>query len=143
MSDSVDRRNQNATLVTANQMLVTRFPLPQENKLRHPILHQRHVYCFHFFTVTIVPRPGFEVISNSSISRRTPGNPSPRLPEVENPSRRACGMSLIPGPLSDAMIKTPCPLVAWPIFTVISPLPASDPMLRASFFIALATTAAS
>src|SRR5438045_9460926 len=103
MSDSVDRRNQNATLVTANQMLVTRFPLARENKLRHPILHQRHVYCFHFFTVTIVPRPGFEVISNSSISRRTPGYPSHWLPEVETPSRRRCRRSRTPAPLSVAM----------------------------------------
>ena len=89
MSNSVDRSDQDSILVTANQMQVARFTLTRENKLRYPILHQRRVYCLHFFTVTIVPRPGSEVISNSSISRRTPGSPSPRLPDVENPSRSA------------------------------------------------------
>ena len=37
----------------------------------------------HFLTVTVVPRPSSERISKSSISRRTPGRPRPRLPDVE------------------------------------------------------------
>ena len=34
----------------------------------------------HFVIVTVVPRPGSETMSNSSISRREPGSPSPRPP---------------------------------------------------------------
>src|ERR1700737_3620798 len=58
MSNSVYRRDQYPTLVAANQMVVARFTLTRANKLRHAILHQRLVYCFHFFTFTIGPRPG-------------------------------------------------------------------------------------
>jgi len=49
----------------------------------------------HFFTATVVLRPGWEVISNSSIKRRTPGNPRPRLPDVEKPACKAWGISEI------------------------------------------------
>ena len=43
----------------------------------------------HFFTVTMVPRFTPETTSNVSINLRTPGSPSPRLREVEKPSRSA------------------------------------------------------
>jgi len=89
MPNSVHRRDQDSISPTANQVAITRFTLAGENKLRHPILHQGHVYCFHFFTVTIVPRSISETISNSSIKRRTPGSPRPRLPDVEKPSLMA------------------------------------------------------
>ena len=70
-------------------MAIAGFDLAGKNEVGHAIFDQRHFYCLHFFTATVVPRPGWEVISNSSIRRRTPGNPSPRLPEVEKPSRMA------------------------------------------------------
>src|SRR5580692_3184585 len=89
MPDSIHRRDQNSFSPATNHMAIAGLTLARENKVRDPVLHQRHVYCFHFFTVTIVPWPGSEAISNSSISRRTPGRPSPRLPEVEKPSRMA------------------------------------------------------
>src|SRR5437762_607968 len=37
----------------------------------------------HFVTVTVVPLPALETMSNSSMRRRTPGNPRPRPPELE------------------------------------------------------------
>src|SRR3989441_3324157 len=43
--------------------------------------------------ITVVPLPNSELISNSSMSRRTPGGPSPRLPDVENPSCMASARS--------------------------------------------------
>ena len=39
--------------------------------------------CNHFFIVTVVPLPGLESTSNSSMSLRAPGRPSPRLLLVE------------------------------------------------------------
>jgi len=87
--NSVYRRDQYSFSPTANQMAIPRFTLARENSLRHAVFHQRQIYNFHFFTVTVVPRPGSEVISNSSIKRRTPGSPRPRLPDVEKPSRMA------------------------------------------------------
>src|SRR5256886_13056638 len=52
----------------------------------------------HLRVVTVVPLPHSELISNSSMIRRTPGRPNPRLLEVENPSRIASVTSRIPGP---------------------------------------------
>jgi len=45
-----------------------------------------HDQRFHFLAITVVPIPGAEQISKSSMSRFTPGSPSPRRPDVENPS---------------------------------------------------------
>src|SRR6266481_5880180 len=84
---AVNGRYQNSVSVAADQVLVTRFALARKNEFGNAIFDHRLSYCFHFFTATVVPRPGWEVISNSSIKRRTPGSPSPRLPEVEKPSR--------------------------------------------------------
>jgi len=86
---AVNRGNQNSASVAANQVVIARFSLARKNELRDTIFNHRFFYCLHFFTATVVPLPGWEVISNSSIKRRTPGNPSPRLPDVENPSRSA------------------------------------------------------
>src|SRR5439155_688615 len=61
----------------------------------------------HFRAVTVVPLPNSERISNSSMRRRTPGRPSPRLPEVEKPSSMASATSRIPGPASAARTSTP------------------------------------
>src|SRR2546422_6983239 len=62
---------------------------------------------FHRRTVTVVPLPKSEMISNSSISRRVPGRPRPRPPEVEYPSCMASVTSGIPGPSSTATTSTP------------------------------------
>ncbi len=80
---AVNRCNQNSVSVAANQVVITRLALAWKNELRYTIFDHRLFYCLHFFTVTVVPWPGWEEISNSSIKRRTPGSPSPRLPEVE------------------------------------------------------------
>jgi len=45
--------------------------------------HARSAQARHFLMLTIVPWPGREVISNSSIKRRAPGSPIPRLLPVE------------------------------------------------------------
>src|SRR5207302_10659473 len=61
----------------------------------------------HFVTATVVPRLGSDSIRNSSTSRRIPGSPRPRPPEVEKPSRMASLTSAIPGPSSWATIRIP------------------------------------
>src|SRR5215472_5947410 len=107
MTDSIHRSNQNHIPVTGNKMLIARLVLAGKNESGNTVLDEGHFYCFHFFTTTVVPWPGWDLISNSSIRRRTPGNPIPRLPEVEKPSRSACRMSGIPGPSSEAMTERP------------------------------------
>src|SRR5712692_1899953 len=104
---AVNRCNQNSVSVAANQVVIARLSLTRKSELGNTIFDHRLSYCLHFFTATTVPRPGWEVISNSSIKRRTPGNPSPRLPEVEKPSRNAWRTSGIPGPSSVAMTEMP------------------------------------
>ena len=104
---AVNRGNQNSVSAAANQVVIAGLSLARKNELGNTIFDHRLSYCLHFFTATIVPRPGWEVISNSSIKRRTPGNPSPRLPEVEKPSRNAWRTSGIPGPSSVAMTEMP------------------------------------
>jgi hypothetical protein len=86
---AVDSCNQNSISVAANQVVIAGLALARQNELGKTILDHRLSYCLHFFTATVVPLPSWEVISNSSIKRRTPGSPSPRLPEVEKPSRSA------------------------------------------------------
>ena len=86
---SVNRRDQNPVAVAAHQVVIARLSLARKDILGDAVFDHRLPYCLHFFTATVVPLPGWEVISNSSINRRTPGNPSPRLPEVEKPSRNA------------------------------------------------------
>src|SRR5260370_9728046 len=97
--------------MAVDEVVVARLTLARKDEFRNTIFDHRVFYrlsyCLHFFTVTVVPRPGWEVISNSSIKRRTPGNPSPRLPEVEKPSCKACLISGIPGPSSLAMAANP------------------------------------
>src|SRR2546429_6701358 len=70
-------------------MLVARLAFAGKNELGHSVFGHGASYGLHFFTTTLVPWPGLESISNSSIRRRTPGSPRPRLPEVEKPSRKA------------------------------------------------------
>src|SRR5205807_10187694 len=76
---------------------------------------------FHRLMVTVVPFRGSEMISNSSISRRTPDRPNPKPPEVEWPPAMARGTSAIPGPSSRATTTTPGPLSPLATLSQISP----------------------
>src|SRR6266436_2244393 len=120
----VNRCDQNPTAIAAHQMVIARLALARKNVFGDTIFDHRLSYCLHFFTATVVPLPGWELISNSSINRRTPGNPSPRLPEVEKPSRIAWRISGIPGPSSLAMTAMRWRFKPFTIFIVTWPLPA-------------------
>src|SRR5215472_7724472 len=89
VTEAIDCCDQHAVLMASHDVLITGFALAGQDELGHSILDNGRAYGFHFFTATVVPWPGCEVISNSSINLRTPGNPIPRLPEVEKPSRNA------------------------------------------------------
>ena len=122
VTHTVDHGDEDPVFAATNQIVVSRLSLPRKNIFGHAVVEMRNLYGLHFFTVTTVPRPGAEIISNSSIRRRTPGNPSPRLPEVENPSRMAREISPMPGPVSEAMTEIPWQLTAWTGARVIWPL---------------------
>ena len=66
-----------------HQALIARFPVPVEGPLGDVPVEHRSRHRFHFFTVTVVPLPASDTISNSSMSRLTPGRPTPRRPDVE------------------------------------------------------------
>src|SRR5437870_2328416 len=90
-----------------DQAPVTGLGLPGQDELRDGPLDHPGAYRFHLRAVTVVPLPKSEAISNSSMSRWTPGKPSPRLPDVEYPSCMASVMSGIPGPSPVATTSTP------------------------------------
>src|SRR5438034_215834 len=92
----------------------------------------------HFFTVTVVPRPTADSMSNSSVSRLTPGSPRPRPPEVEKPLCSARATLGIPGPPSRATTMIPRRLFRSMPFRTIRPRLAYRTMLRASSEIAVA-----
>src|ERR1051325_2343299 len=138
VADSVDGGNEDSALVTTHQILVARLAFARERELRYSILRHRASYGLHFFTPIVVPWPGLETISNSSIKRRTPGNPKPRLPDVEKPSRKAWRISGMPGPSSAAITRIPTRLLPWMPFRVTSPLTAYETMFRASSEMAVA-----
>src|SRR5258708_35676441 len=106
MPYTVNRRNQNSRSVAANQVVIARLALSGKNELCYTILDHRVFYCLHLFPATVVPRLGWDVISNSSIKRRTPGNPSPRIPEVEKPSRMAARTARRPRPTAEEIRRT-------------------------------------
>ena len=83
MANAINGGDQDAVMVAAEESLVARSWFAWNNELGDTAINPGANYGFHFFTATVVPRPGTEVISNSSIKRRTPGRPMPRLPEVE------------------------------------------------------------
>ena len=58
----VNGGKKDSTLPATNQMVIAAFALTGKDKLRHAIFDQRYTYCFHFFTVTVVPRPSWEAI---------------------------------------------------------------------------------
>ena len=62
MPNPVNGSKKDSTLPAANQMVIAGFALTGKDKLRHAIFNQRYAYCVHFFTVTVVPRPGWEAI---------------------------------------------------------------------------------
>ena len=62
MTNPVNGTNKDSTLPATNQMVIAGFALTGKDKLRHAIFNQRYAYCVHFFTVTVVPRPGWEAI---------------------------------------------------------------------------------
>src|SRR5690606_9749347 len=74
---------------------------PPDDGHAGPVGHtDRHASHFHRLTLTRVPLPGADSISNSFMSRRDPERPSPKPVPVEYPSRSASAMSAIPGPES-------------------------------------------
>src|SRR5919202_2950077 len=82
-------------------------------------------------------------MSNSSISRRAPGSPSPSpLPDAE-PWSRAASMSRMPGPASCATTRRPYRPSSYIGSSRISPLPTWTTMLRAISEIAVAMSVAS
>ena len=62
MTNPVNDTNKDSTLPATNQVVIAGFALTGKDKLRHAIVNQRYAYCVHFFTVTVVPRPGWEAI---------------------------------------------------------------------------------
>src|SRR6185436_4299399 len=94
---------------------------------------------FHFVAVTVVPRPGRDEMSNSSMMRLTPGNPKPRPPQVEYPACAASLVSAIPGPRSLATTVIPRLVLLLIGLMWILPCLAYVKMLRVSSEIAVAT----
>src|SRR5205085_1703275 len=70
-------------------------------------IHNPNFFYSQRTTVTRVPRPTSDSISNSSTSRREPGSPLPSPRPVEKPSRMAAAMSGMPGPASSKMSRSP------------------------------------
>src|SRR5690606_1011477 len=86
----------------------------------------------HRVTLTRVPVPTLDSISNSLISRREPDSPNPRPVPVESPSRGASSASGIPGPESTKSSRSP---LRWPSTTCRNravPPPPCSTVLRAS-----------
>src|SRR5690348_8626540 len=84
MAQAVDRCEEESTRCFNYHVLVTSFLLALQSGSGNPPLNRRGFYLLtHFRTVTCVPQPNLESISNSSIKRLTPDSPKPRLREVE------------------------------------------------------------
>ena len=83
-------------------------------------------------------RPAPSRMSNSSISRRAPGRPSPRPPPDEKPSSMARSTSGMPGPSSTATTTMPLRRPSCTRFSATSPSPGVHAMLRATSEIAVA-----
>jgi hypothetical protein len=90
MTEAIDHRDEHSVGPLPHQVPIAGLRLPRKGVAGNSALNNgRNAQGRHFFTVTVVPCPGFDVMSNSSINRRTPGKPNPKLPEVEKPSRNA------------------------------------------------------
>jgi len=91
VTQSVRHRDQDAVRTLLYEVLIarnhltgqwaaSRGPLDQRVRVGTP----RPLLCVsHFLSLTVVPLPTMELISNSSIKRRAPGRPMPRLRVVE------------------------------------------------------------
>src|SRR6266853_4812864 len=79
VTDTVDGRYERATaaVIVVHHLKVAGDPLPRCNTAGDSELQGQGS---HFVTVTVVPLPTVEAMSNSSIRRLTPGNPRPRPP---------------------------------------------------------------
>src|SRR5438876_5012546 len=100
LAEAVHRRHQDAVGERLDHVAVAVLDLSGERQLGNAPRDEPCGHRFHFFTVTVVPRPTSETMSNSSVSRLTPGSPRPRPPEVEKPLSMAWGILGIPGPSS-------------------------------------------
>src|ERR1700752_5511052 len=78
--EAVNNRKENAAGKGLDHITIPRLRLPVERKSGHSPIERHLAQGFHFFATTVVPFPRSEAISNSSISRRTPGRPRPKLP---------------------------------------------------------------
>src|SRR5437867_1920713 len=102
VAEAVHRRQQDAVRERLDHVAVAVLDLSGERQIGDAPLDEPRGHRFHFFTVTVVPRPTSETMSNSSVSRLTPGSPRPRPLEVEKPFSRARATLGIPGPSSRA-----------------------------------------
>src|SRR5207237_8652988 len=82
VAEAVPRGQQDAARERLDHAAVAVLDLSAERQLGDAPLDEPRAHRFHFFTVTVVPRPTSETMSNSSVSRLTPGRPRPRPPEV-------------------------------------------------------------
>src|SRR5438874_515462 len=81
VTEAVDERDQRATGKRRDERAIAGAGLPRERDAMDRMLDDGH--RVHFFIVTVVPTPGSDCSSKSSISRFAPGRPSPRLFFVE------------------------------------------------------------
>ncbi len=86
VAGTADRREQQAVVAREERVGVAAGLVCGD--LRHAQLEQRRPgggehQVAHLRIVTVVPAPSADSISNSSISRRAPGSPSPSRSEVE------------------------------------------------------------
>src|SRR3989441_11358929 len=107
VAQAIDGGDERAVQRPHHEVAVAGLGLAGPRPLGDGPLDRTGPHRFHRRTVTVVPLPKSETISNSSISRRVPGRPRPRPPEVEYPSCMASGRSGIPGPSSVATTSTP------------------------------------
>src|SRR5206468_3004286 len=138
VAEPVHHRHQDAIGEGLDHVAVAVLGLPGERRGGDAPLDGPRGHGSHFFTVTVVPRPTAETMSNSSVSRLTPGSPRPRPPEVEKPLCSARATLGIPGPSSRATTMIPRRLFRSMPFRTIRPRSAYRTMLRASSEIAVA-----
>lgn len=78
--DPVDDPDDRTAIVGLHDLEIARVPMAGRDEPRHGASQAQ---VRHLVTVTVVPAPTVEAISNSSIRRLTPGSPSPNPPELE------------------------------------------------------------
>ncbi len=83
MSQTIHDRQERSVSEPPGDVLISRLGLSRPRHSRNTYLNRRRFHLFHFVVLTVVPSPALDTISNSSISRCTPGSPNPRPPDVE------------------------------------------------------------